>query len=125
MSDSRLKGTAVAMWILMKDSFHPEHKPEPTAFSNGWLQKFKGQRAFKRYIGHSKSGSVNLDLYRTQIKQVQMALEDFGPDNIYNCHETGLFLKALSNKPLATGPIRGRKITRVARESVLVCSNAA
>ncbi|KAG0369323.1 hypothetical protein BGZ54_010281 [Gamsiella multidivaricata] len=64
--------------------------------------------AFKRYIGHDESGSVNLDLYRTQVEQIQMVLEDFGPDNIYNCNEMGLFLKAMSNKTLATGPIRAK-----------------
>ncbi|KAG0352354.1 hypothetical protein BGZ54_002821 [Gamsiella multidivaricata] len=81
----------------VKDSFRPEHKPEPIAFSNGWVQKFKRQRALKKYIGHGESGSANMDLYRTQVGQIQMSLEGFDPDNIYNCDETGLFLKAVLN----------------------------
>ncbi|KAG0369130.1 hypothetical protein BGZ54_000244 [Gamsiella multidivaricata] len=80
-------------------------------------------RAFKSYISHGESGTANLDLFRTQIKQIQTVLEDFDPDNIYNCDETGLFLKAMSSKTIVTGPVRGKKITRIARVSVL-CSNA-
>ena len=75
-------------------------------------------------IGHGKSGSVNLEACQARIEEVKETLATFPLENIYNCDETGFYLKALSNKTIDTGPIHGRKIIRTARVLILLCSNA-
>ncbi|KAF9915737.1 hypothetical protein BX616_005509 [Lobosporangium transversale] len=38
-------------------------------------------------------------------------LARFDPEDVYNCDETGLFLKAIANKTLVTGPVQDDRDT--------------
>ena len=45
----------------------------------------------------------------------------FQPSDIYNCDETGLYLKVLSNKSLSQNRVLGKKPNTEARISILLC----
>jgi len=87
------------------------------------LRNFKRHYGVRLHIGHGESGSVDLEACQARIEEIKETLATFPLENIYNCDETGLYLKALSNKTIDTGPIHGRKIIREARVSILLCSN--
>ena len=124
MDDSRLRGTAIVIWMELRSLYRPERLPKSIAFSLGWLRGFKKLRGIKKYKAHGESGSVDLKQWGPRIQEIQLALADFDIEDIYNCDETGLYLKATSSDTLASGPVRGRKIVRAARVSILFCANA-
>lgn len=99
-------------------------RKKPIMFSRGWLSNFKTRRGIPSFVGHGESGSVDLESCRTQIEEIKQRLATFHPNDVYNCDETGLYLKAQSNKSLDSKPIRGKKDIRAARVSILFCSNA-
>ena len=75
-------------------------------------------------LGHGESGSVDIPKYQDEINGIKLQLSTFIPANIYNCDESGLYLKVMSKRSLDRGPIRGRKIVRDTRVSILFCTNA-
>lgn len=124
VTDRRLKGTAIAIWTDMKPCFLPSEAPKECHFSNGWLQRFKIANGIKSFTGHGESGSVDLEAAKPRIEAIVAELARFNVEDIYNCDETGLYLKAMSNTTQDTAPIRGKKIIRSARVSILFCTNA-
>src|SRR5690554_2949671 len=59
MSGTRLQGAACILWSTMKDHFTEDRRPEPAAFSDGWLHNFKRQCRAQLHVGYGESGSVN------------------------------------------------------------------
>jgi len=104
--------------------YRPEALPKPIAFSIGWLRGFKRQRGIKKYRAHGESGSVDLEQWRARIQEIHLVLADFDLEDIVNCDETGIYLKAMTFDTLAPGPVSGRKIVRAARVTILFCANA-
>lgn len=58
VTEGRLKGTAVAAWILMRDCFDEKHRPAPIAFSNGWLANVKARRGLQKFTAHGESAPL-------------------------------------------------------------------
>ncbi|XP_037521813.1 tigger transposable element-derived protein 4 [Rhipicephalus sanguineus] len=94
-------------------------------FSDGWLRNFKSRNdlKFKKMCG--ESGAVNDSVvaeYRDG--KLQSLLQQFPPNDIFNCNETGLFYKLLPEKTLAFAgdPCHGGKHSKE-RLTVLVGSN--
>ena len=75
------------------------------------------------YTGHGEEGDVDMVLNKPKFDEIAKQLEAFDPRDIYNCDETGIYLKALSNRSLAFKSISG-KTARDARVSILLCCNA-
>ncbi|KAG9323412.1 hypothetical protein KVV02_002572, partial [Mortierella alpina] len=69
-------------------------------------------------------GSVDLEQWRTRIKEIQTILAGFDLEDIFNCDETGIYLKAMTFDTLASGSVHGRKIVRAARVTILFRANA-
>src|SRR5690554_3831776 len=90
ISDIRLQGAACSQWSAMKDHFIEDQRPEPIAFTGGWLRDFKRQYGAQLHVGYGESGSVNLEACRARIEEIKRTLATFALENIYNCDEAGL-----------------------------------
>ena len=101
-----------------------DFQPKDLDFSGGWLRNFKRAYNLKMYTGHGEEGDVDMALNQPKFDAIAKQLEAFDPRDIYNCDETGLYLKALTNRSLAFKSISGRKAARDARVSILLCCNA-
>lgn len=65
-----------------------------------------------------------MELNGPKFQDIANHLSDYHPSNIYNCDETGLYLRVLSNKSLSQSPVLGRKPDTDGRVSILLCTNA-
>ena len=73
-------------------------------------------------------GSVDKDAIAERMNEIRNICSDFEPDDIYNCDETGLYLKELSTHSYTTKElVSGAKPTRGAasRVSILFYVNAS
>ncbi|XP_049520395.1 tigger transposable element-derived protein 4-like [Dermacentor silvarum] len=93
--------------------------------SDGWLRNFKKRfdLSFKKLCG--ESAAVDLSVvanYRSE--KLQSLLQEYSPDDTFNCDETGLFLKLMPEKTLAFAgdPCHGGKHSKE-RVTVLIGSN--
>ncbi|XP_064479058.1 tigger transposable element-derived protein 4-like [Ornithodoros turicata] len=70
-------------------------------FSDGWLRNFKKRYdlAFKKMCG--ESGAVDMTIVENYSDRLQSLLQQYSPDDIFNCDETGLFYKMMPDKTLA------------------------
>ncbi|KAG9319583.1 hypothetical protein KVV02_005013 [Mortierella alpina] len=98
--------------------------PDPISFSNGWLLRFKRSRGIRMQTGHGEEGEVDMVANSPKFATIASLLLRFKPSDIYNCDETGLYLKVLSNKTLSYKKVHGRKMCKEARVSILLCCNA-
>ncbi|KAG0248505.1 hypothetical protein BGZ95_008025, partial [Linnemannia exigua] len=61
-----------------------------------------------------------------ELVEIRRICAEYSPDNIYNCDETGIYLKELSSKSYTfRGDKAGGKPIREARVSLLMCVNAS
>jgi hypothetical protein len=74
--------------------------------------------------GRGELGSVDMEANRPMFEAIAAQLSDFAPSDIYNCDETGLYLKVMSNRTLSQSRVSGIKQNTDARVSILLCCNA-
>lgn len=93
--------------------------------SDGWLRNFKKRSdlSLKKLCG--ESAAVDLSVvanYRSE--KLQSLLQEYSPDDTFNCDETGLFFKLMPEKTLAFAgdPCHGGKHSKE-RVTVLIGSN--
>ncbi|KAG0344970.1 hypothetical protein BGZ54_005699, partial [Gamsiella multidivaricata] len=67
--------------------------PEPIDFSDGWLTRFKRNYNIRMRTGHGEEEDVNMALHGPRFKEIATQLSNYDPVDIYNCDETGLYLK--------------------------------
>lgn len=93
-------------------------------FSSGWLKRFMDTYNLKMRIARGQSGDVDMEFHKPAFETIARQLSRYAPHDIYNCDETGLYLKVLSNRTLSQGRISGRKPIKDSRVSILLCCNA-
>jgi hypothetical protein len=74
--------------------------------------------------GRGQLGDVDMELHRPAFEAIAGQLVGYHPSNVYNCDETGLYLKVMSSRTLSNDRVSGRKPNRDARVSILLCCNA-
>ncbi|KAF9143152.1 hypothetical protein BGX30_001180 [Mortierella sp. GBA39] len=72
-------------------------------------------------------GSVDRDAIAERMNEIRNICVDFEPDDIYNCNETGMYLKELSTHSYTMEEfMSGSKLKRgTSRASILFCVNAS
>jgi hypothetical protein len=124
---SRAKELAYYLYIRLA----PRQVPVPGMaiepgfkFSTGWLVKFMSMYNLKMRTGRGQLGDVDMEANRPAFEAIARQLSDYAPSDVYNCDETGLYLKVVSNRTLSQGRVSGRKPQKDARVSILLCCNA-
>lgn len=87
-------------------------KIEEFKSSSGWLQKFKKRHKLKmkNIMGEEMSARVVDEKVLDDFKSIlSEKIEKYGPSNIYNGDETGLFFKQMPIKSLCTTVRKGFK----------------
>jgi hypothetical protein len=70
--------------------------------SSGWLESFQHRHSISLKIEHGEAGGVDINaLTNWQEEVLQHELKNYGPDDIFNVDETGLFWRMLPSKTLA------------------------
>ncbi|KAF9187715.1 hypothetical protein BGZ51_004425 [Haplosporangium sp. Z 767] len=118
VADTRIKGAAIVVLQVIDELYHHDID-RSFSFSNRWLCNFKEVANLKQYMGHGESGDLDLSKFEMPLNSIQEQLATVNTNDIYNCDETGLYLRALSSKIITTGPILGRKIASFARSRCL------
>ena len=124
MNDKRLLELVLQAYMETVPFLLREHRPKDIDFSDGWLRNFKKAYNLRMFIDHGEEGDVDMALNKPKFDAIAKELESFHSSDIYNCDETGLYLKELSNRTLSTKPVSGRKGVRDAKVSIFVCCNA-
>ncbi|KAF9906620.1 hypothetical protein EC991_000421 [Linnemannia zychae] len=100
VGDARLRELALQLYMETASKRQDVQMPSDFAFSNGWLKNFKMNNKIRAYVGHGGKGSVDMVLNGPKFVNITNHLSDYHPSNIYNCDETGLYLRVLLNKAL-------------------------
>jgi hypothetical protein len=110
-------------WIIDNGPLHDNKGKEPT-WSRNWAQKFIKAWNIKYHKMKGEVGSVQIDEIQDEVNHIMTELDKYELDDIYNCDETGLYLKWLSSWTLDLVKASGVKPKRGDRVSVLLCTNA-
>lgn len=114
-------------FVLLRefDETFDHNMPPMFKFSKGWLDRFKESACLKLREMRGERADVDENSLQSRIDEIKQTLSRFDVHNIYNCDETGLYLRALPTKTVTSGPVHGHKIIRSARVSILFCSNSS
>ena len=58
-------------------------------FSNGWLFRFQQRHKLRSFKLHGESGSANMAALEAALPDLQKAIAEYSPDDVYNMDETG------------------------------------
>lgn len=96
----------------------------PFKASNGWLEKFISRYNIRFKTLSGESASVDTEDVTMWKQNLYMLIDDYNPDDIFNCDETGLYYKVLHTKSLVT-PTESLKGTKSSKErlTALLCAN--
>ncbi|KAH9131546.1 hypothetical protein LEN26_007683 [Aphanomyces euteiches] len=68
--------------------------------SNGWLQGFRVRHNIQFRTLSGESAVVNMETVNDWMQSIAILVQDYHPDDIFNCDETGLFWRDLPTKSL-------------------------
>ncbi|KAH9124184.1 hypothetical protein LEN26_009763 [Aphanomyces euteiches] len=68
--------------------------------SNGWLQGFRVRHNIQFRTLSGESAVVNMETVNDWMQSIATLVQDYHPDDIFNCDETGLFWRDLPTKSL-------------------------
>lgn len=120
MTGDIIKSIAAKLWVRLNDY---AGQPLPP-FSSGWLDGFKSRYSFRRFRQHGEAcAALQVDCTE-DLQALQVIINEYESNDIYNADETGLFWRSLPNTTLATQPQSGGKSSK-SRITVLPCSNAS
>lgn len=93
--------------------------------SNGWFDRFKKRNAIVFQVLHGQAASSDIKAAEEFFQKVEKLCENYKPEDIFNCDETGLFWKAPPNKSLVQKYEKssGIKYSKE-RITVLLCASA-
>jgi len=75
---------------------------------------------------HGEAGEVDLEAIEPELIEIRQLCAQYTPDNIFNCDETGMYVKELDTKSYTTSlSTSGAKAIRDCRVSVMFCINAS
>ena len=110
----------------LRDKSDSTRSKAPLSFSAWWLDKFRKQYHISHCRLQGEAGEVDLEAIEPELIEIRQLCAQYTPDNIFNCDETGMYVKELDTKsyttPLSTS---GAKAIRDCRVSVLFCINAS
>ncbi|XP_029654472.1 tigger transposable element-derived protein 6-like [Octopus sinensis] len=66
--------------------------------SNGWLEKFKQRHELKFRTLSGESASADHAIILNFLSELNIKVEQYGKENIFNCDETSLFIKLTPRK---------------------------
>ncbi|KAI1300507.1 hypothetical protein EDD11_006182 [Mortierella claussenii] len=104
-----------ALHVLMDDIYHPNDiSPDRTiSFTASWRSRMTQECGVAYCSLKGEAGSVDKDAIAERMNEIRNICSDYKPDNIYNCDETGMYLKVLFNHSYTT------------EEFTLFCVNAS
>ena len=110
-NDIRTRGILVNDEMLRNKAQQFGNQLEITDFqySKGWLQRFKDRHSIKAYRVHGESATVNAQDVDESREALRKVIQDYAPEDVYNCDESGLYFKMESKMTLCTAPVSGRK----------------
>jgi hypothetical protein len=99
---------------------------KPLSFTAWWLNKFKRQYHISLCQLRGEAGEVDLEAIEPELVKIRQLCAQYTPDNIFNCDETGMYVKELDTKSYTTAlSTSGAKAIRDYRVSILFCINAS
>jgi len=110
----------------LRDESDGTQSKAPLSFSAWWLDKFKKRYHISHCQLYGEAGEVDLEAIEPELIEIRQLCAQYTPDNIFNCDETGMYVKELDTKsytdPTSTS---GAKAIRDCRVSVMFCVNAS
>ena len=92
-------------------------------YSSGWVMKFKKQLDINSKVLSGESGCINSEIVNSGIETARQVVQNFSPENVFNCDETGLFYRMLPSRSLTiSGGAQGTKKVKD-RITILFCVN--
>ncbi|KAH9129406.1 hypothetical protein LEN26_008995, partial [Aphanomyces euteiches] len=73
---------------------------ESFSASNGWLQSFRARHNIQFRTLSGEAAVVNMDTVCDWTQSIASVINDYSPNGIFNCDETGLFWRDLPSKSL-------------------------
>lgn len=110
-------------WKIENGPLRDGKGKEPT-WSTSWAQKFIKSWNLTYHSMRGEAASVSWDEIKDEVQKIMEELNNYELDDIYNCDETGLYLKWLSSWTLDLIKASGAKPAKNDRVSVLLCTNA-
>jgi len=96
------------------------------SFSASWFDAFKERYRVSYCQLRGEAGSVDLEAIEPELAVIRNLCAQYTADNIFNCDETGMYLKELDTKSYTTlQSTSGAKAIRDCRVSILFCINAS
>jgi hypothetical protein len=66
--------------------------------STSWFDAFKKHHRIAYCQLRGEAGSVDLEEIEPELAEIRQLCAMYDPENIYNCDETGLYLRELNSK---------------------------
>jgi len=119
---------AQVTYTVLVDEYEKSDTRDAVApsFSASWFNAFKKRYQISYSQLHGEAGGVDLVAIEPELRDIRAVCANYSPDDIFNCDETGVYLKELVTKSY-TVPEKtsGSKPNRSARVSILFCVNAS
>jgi hypothetical protein len=108
LSRKMLCDAAEVIYTVLQDCFEFDGQDEGStpSFSACWFTGFKKRFNISYCQLSGESGSVDMSAIEDELIEIRRICAEYSPDNIYNCDETGLYLKELNSKSYT---VRGDK----------------
>lgn len=93
--------------------------------SNGWLSNFKRRVGITGKNLHGEAAGVSKDVVAQGRKDLQQAILEYDPKDVFNCDELGLQYRMAPSKSLTKANENDKGVKKLKyRVSVLLCTNA-
>src|SRR5215469_15000562 len=92
ISGQMLQLKAMSFFDALREA-SPNNTPEGFTASTGWLTGFKSRYHIANYKFEGEADSADHAFVAAGRVEFQEYLEDWNPENVYNCDETGLFFR--------------------------------
>jgi len=123
-----IKRAAAITFTVLADAEDEEDEAKSEglpSFSASWFNSFKKRHCISYVKLHGEESSVNLEAIEPELVQIRELCSQYHPNNIYNCDETGLYLRELDTRTYTVAPTaKGSKASRASRVTILFCINA-
>ena len=93
--------------------------------SNGWLSHCKVQHNIKGFEVSGESARVDIELVENYQQRIPDIVRGYSADDIFNCDETGLYLRALPDRTLSVKgeSSKGIKLSKERVTLMFACSS--
>ena len=110
----------------LKDDSDSTVSEAPLSFSAWWFDSLRKQHRISYCQLHGEAGSVDLEAIEPELVEIRQLCAQYTPDTIFNCDETGMYVKELDTKSYTTPLSKsGAKALRDCKVSILFCINAS